>query len=378
MTRIVTLRSRFLAAALLLITGAEAGAAPATPPATAPIRPVVVGALPSVAPLVDSLEPAVIAIEVEALGSGGDDDDVPPLYEEFARQRGGRDFEPRVEGGEGSGFIISADGLVLTNHHVVNRASLLFARFADGARVPLERVGGDADMDVALLRLRDSRAWPHVELGASAGVQVGDWVLAMGHPLGLGQTVTLGIVSGTGRMLGADAAFHADDFLQTDAAINEGNSGGPLFDMNGRVIGINTAIYSGKNTVGFAIPIDVVTAVLDDLRAAGVVRRPHLGARVADLPPLHAQDRPGAHVGGVEPGSPAELAGLARGDVIVDCGGKEIRVGDDLSRMLSRLRPGDRVALTVRRGEATVAVEVTLGERPEPGADTKARQGAPG
>ena len=204
----------------------------------------------SLAPLVQRVEPAVVAIEVAGIVPGRKvrpelRDALGPLFDEPAR----------LVRGEGSGFVISADGLLLTNHHVVDGAQSIKARFTDGTAVDVELLGSDSRTDVALLRLPEDRTWPHVTLGDSGDVQVGDYVVAVGNPLGLGTTVTTGIVSGKGRSLGLSVY---DAFLQTDAAINQGNSGGPLFGLDGGVIGMNTAVIRYANTVGFAIPADVI------------------------------------------------------------------------------------------------------------------------
>lgn len=346
-----------LAAATMADTFAEEGGA-IRPPAPHVVPTGTFDPTRSFAPLVESLDPAVVAIEVEAQAV---EPEMPVEFRRFFGQGGPRH-------GEGSGFVISADGLVLTNAHVVNGADRITAVFHDGTKVKAKVLGKDSAMDVALLRLEEDRAWTHLELGSSDALRVGDWVLAMGNPLGLGNTVTAGIVSGKGRVLGHDV-FGNESFIQTDAAINQGNSGGPLFDLHGRVVGINTAIIAGANTVGFAIPIDLVEEVLDDLRHKGKVARGYLGVRPQALDdPLAAalglDEAKGALVSQVYPGTPAQMAGLQRGDVIVRVDGDEIAEPQDLIARVGNRRPGEAVDVAVLREGKTKSLKLVLGERP--------------
>jgi serine protease Do len=223
-------------------------------------------------------------------------------------------------------------------------------------------------MDIALLQLPDDRDWPHLQLADSDEVAVGDWVLAVGNPLGLGMTVTAGIISGKGRVLGNDI-FGNEDFLQTDAAINPGNSGGPLVDLHGRVVGMNTAIIAGANTVGFSIPTNLIRSVLDDLRDNGHVARGFLGVNSQPLTPelaeaLGVDARGGAVVASIFPGTPAADAGLERGDVVIEVDGTAIDDQVGLVAAIGNHRPGDAVGLTVLRGAKKKRIEVTLAERP--------------
>jgi serine protease Do len=268
--------------------------------------------------------------------------------------------------GEGSGFVISADGYVLTNNHVVEQATEIVARFADGREVTAEVVGTDPATDVALLKLDGQETWPHVDLGDSGAPRVGDWVVAVGNPLGMGITVTAGIVSATGRSLGHDAY---DDFIQTDAAINQGNSGGPLFDTSGKVVGMNTAIIQGANTVGFAVPSELILDVVSELRADGRVSRGYLGVELQTMDVTLAKamgvpNAAGALVASVQPGAPAAEAGLEDGDVITTIAGTPVKDSTTLVRAVAKHDPGEKVAVVALRDGREKQFTVTLAERP--------------
>ncbi len=258
----------------------------------------------SLAPLVDAVGPAVVAIEIEGTRSGPR---IPPGMERLFGAPG-----PQHVQGEGSGVIISGDGLVLTNHHVIADADTVGVRLASGDLVTATILGSDPSIDVAVLRLEgDGTDWPFLTLGDSDQVRVGDRVVAGGNPLGLGNTFTAGIISAKGRALGM-AAY--DDFIQTDAAINQGNSGGPLLDLDGQVIGINTAIIQGANTIGFAVPTALIRPILPDLVATGRVARGYIGVRhqpvteeLADA--LGLDEATGALIAEVVVGTPAVRAG---------------------------------------------------------------------
>ena len=311
-----------------------------------------VAGLPSLAPLVEQVTPAVVSIDVEGKVEGGGNG-----------PESGNDLDPASPAphSEGSGFVVSASGRVLTNHHVIANAGRITARFTDGREVPLTLVGADPSTDVAVLQLEGDRTdWAAVTLGASADLRVGDWVVAVGNPLGLGLTVTAGVVSGKSRTLG-HSAF--DDFIQTDAAINPGNSGGPLFDLAGRVVGMNTAVARDANDVGFAVPIDLVLGLLPELEKSGKVQRGFLGIHFQPLDPL-LSDALGATSGLVvldlAPGKPGADAGIAPGDVIVAVGELPVTDGRSLVAALAAHRPGEVVDVRVVRGrrERTVKVEM--------------------
>ncbi len=306
----------------------------------------------SFAPLVTAVEPAVVAIEVDSVRKGPDLNQIPPMFRGFIDPRA---FGDQPQHGEGSGFVVSSDGFVLTNHHVIDHADSIKVRFSDGTTAKASVVGSDQGIDVALLKLEGDQTWPSVKLGKSEGLQVGDWVLAVGNPLGLGTTVTAGIISGKGRALGQNVW---DDFLQTDASINPGNSGGPLFNLDGEVVGINTAIIAGANTVGFAIPIDMVKDVIDDLRDHGHVSRGYIG--VTSEP----TDEKGALVSQVYADTPAQRAGLEIGDRIVAVDADPVEDPADLVKAIGRHDPGDKVALEIVREGKKRKLDVLLGERP--------------
>ena len=353
-------------AALLAATSLSAGAAPSRrgPVATPTPAPGVYDPMHSFAPLVEAIAPAVVKIEVR---SEIRDQELPAMFRDFFGEHLAPGL-PRTRRGEGSGFVISADGKLLTNAHVVEGADEIVAVFQDGTEVPATVLGRDRAMDVALLRLEGDREWPWVELGSSADLRVGDWVLAVGNPLGLGHTVTAGIVSGKGRVLGHDV-FGNEDFIQTDAAINQGNSGGPLFDVHGRVVGIATAIVAGANTVGFAIPVDLVEGVLDDLETRGKVDRGYLGVRPQRLDAalataLRVPGTEGALVSQVFEGTPAERSGIQQGDVIVRVDDAEIEDPEDLVGAIGNRRPGEAVEVAVLRDGHERRIRLVLGDRP--------------
>ncbi|MEN0064042.1 MAG: trypsin-like peptidase domain-containing protein [Myxococcota bacterium] len=311
----------------------------------------------SFAPLVEAVQPAVVTIEVTA----------EPASDSLQRLLG---FDPEVEpgpSGEGSGFIIDPAGYMLTNAHVIEDAKSYEIVLQDGERVQADIVGRDTAMDIALLKLKGTRQWPTVQLGDSDAVRVGDWVVALGNALGLGSTATFGIVSGKGRVIGHDV-FGNEDFIQTDAAINQGNSGGPLFDLSGRVVGMNTAIIANANTVGFAIPSNLVSSVLPDLRKLGRVARGFLGVRPQTLNRdlrmnngIRAKE--GVLVTRVFPDTPASDGGLRLGDVILAVDGDGVTDEEALISAIANRRPGDKVALRIERKGKTKTVTVVLAER---------------
>jgi serine protease Do len=264
----------------------------------------------------------------------------------------------------GTGFIISADGFIVTNNHVVDGVDTIDVMFADGSQAPAEIVGQDAQTDLALIRVSGRRDLHALPLGDSDAILPGDWVVAIGNPFGLGHTVTVGIVSAKGRNIGLGPY---DDYIQTDAAINPGNSGGPLLDGAGRVVGINTAIRAGANTIGFAVPVNLAKEIVPQLQARGRVTRGFLGvtaqpidAEIAAVFGLPNQE--GALVSQVTPGGPAEAAGIRRGDVIVGYRGEPIAQVQDLPRVVSRTPVGERVEVVVLREGSRRTFEVRIAE----------------
>ena len=265
----------------------------------------------------------------------------------------------------GSGFIISADGYMLTNNHVVSGATEIKVRLSDDKSYDAKIVGSDSKTDIALLKVKPNGALPFATLGDSDKLEVGDWVIAIGNPFGLGQTVTTGIISGKDRQIGQGPY---DDFLQTDASINPGNSGGPLFDLSGNVVGINTAIVAGGSGVGFAVPINLVKNILPQLRAKGKVVRGWLGVGIQDLSEDLAQNfgvkvKSGALVSQVFKNSPAEKAGIKAGDVIVALNGEKVTESKNLTTRIAALAPGAKAEIEVIRDGKSSKFTVVLGER---------------
>jgi len=313
----------------------------------------------SFADLAERVSPAVVSIRTETSASP------------FAG-RGFRPFEDfmpgphgRHGGGVGSGFIIRKDGLIATNEHVIRNADEIHVELSDGTKLDAELVGVDAKTDLALVKVKADRDLPIVPFGDSEAVRPGDWVVAIGNPFNLEQTVTAGIVSAKHRSL----AGSYDDYIQTDAAINPGSSGGPLLNLRGEVIGINTAIREGANTVGFTIPINMAKQLMPQLYASGHVTRGWLGVVIQDLSPELAKqfevaDNEGALVNEVAPGGPAQQAGVRRGDVIVEFEGEKIESWNELPRVVAGAPVGQEVDVIVMRDGKRKHIGVTLGELP--------------
>jgi len=325
-----------------------------------------VGAPPSLAPLVEKVRPSVVGVTTILKGKG----QVPPEIEEYWRRFFGKNA-PQPRGRErvgiGSGVIVDASGVVLTNNHVVAGAEKVTVRTSDDRDHQAEVVGTDPDTDIAVLRITTQGGrFQAANLGDSDSIRVGDYVMAIGNPFGLELTVTSGIISAKARVIGATPF---DDFLQTDAAINPGNSGGPLFDLSGKVVGINTAIVASGQGIGFAVPIDLVRSLLPQLEKSGRVVRGFLGVGVQDLTPelaqaLGIQPTKGALVAQVEPNGPGAKAGLEPGDAVVSLNGEQVKGASELSRKVAQSKPGDTVTLGILRSGKQQDVKVTLGERP--------------
>ncbi len=291
-------------------------------------------------------------------------------FEEFFRDfldRGpGAPPGPRRSQALGSGFVISEDGFIVTNNHVIEGADEILVEFFTGTELAAEVVGTDPTTDIALLKVQSDRPLPFVNFGDSDGARVGDWVVAMGNPLGQGFSVSAGIVSARGRALSGSY----DDYIQTDAAINRGNSGGPLFNMDGQVIGVNTAILSptgGSIGIGFAMSSSVVTRVVQQLRDYGETRRGWLGVRIQDVTPEIAEaiglDRSAGALVTDVPEGPGRDAGLRAGDVILSFDGNDVIDTRDLVRRVGNTEVGKAVRVTVMRDGQTQALRVTLGRR---------------
>jgi serine protease Do len=329
--------------------------------------------LPSLSGLIKELKPAVVNIHTTQviqprLRRGPFSRDplldeffgLDPYEHSFGAPRGERKF-PSL----GSGFIISPDGYILTNHHVVQNAAEIRVKLADERTYPAKVIGSDQKTDVALLKVNAKGKLPTVYLGNSDKLEVGDWVIAIGSPFGLGHTVTTGIISGKDRVIGHGPY---DDFLQTDASINPGNSGGPLFDASGNVVGINTAIVAGGTGIGFAVPINLAKELLPQLRRAGKVKRGWLGVGIQDLTEELAEEfgvpgKSGVLVSQVFEGSPAEKAGLRAGDIIITLDGRRVDETRELTRRVAALPPEGKAGLQVFRAGKTKKLTVTLAER---------------
>ena len=289
------------------------------------------------------------------------------MFERFYNQRG-RQAPPRKQRSLGSGFIISADGYIVTNHHVINGADTINVTMGEGKdkekTYKAELIGSDKDTDLALLKIT-AESLPFLKFGDSEAVQVGDWLLAIGNPFGLDHSVTAGILSAKGHNI-RSGPF--DSFLQTDASINPGNSGGPLLNMNGEVIGINAAIIANGQGIGFAIPSNMAKTIIEDLKKDRKVTRGWIGVTIQSLDEQGAKalglaDAKGALVGDVSPDNPAAKAGVLPGDVITAVNGVKIANSDELVRSISAIKPGEKATLTVWRNGASKDLSITLAER---------------
>src|SRR5580700_1217284 len=353
-------------------------------------------ALPSLAPLVERVTPAVVNISVElkeqaATQSEGDtgNESASPLgpggtpFDQFLQRFFEQPFQFRNPAEKvmalGSAFIIDPAGYIVTNNHVVANADKVTVLFQDNSRHTAKVIGRDEKTDIALLKIDTSQKLPYVTWGNSDDAKVGDWVVAVGNPFGLGGSVTAGIISALGRDINEGPY---DDFLQIDAPINRGNSGGPTFDLHGQVIGINTAIYSpsgGSVGIGFAVPSNIAEHVVGELKEHGHVTWGWLGVAIQSITPsiakslgLDPEHPTGALVASVTPDSPAQKAGLKPGDVIIGAGGDKIEMLHELPRLVAAASIGSRLDLKIRRRGKQQTLEATIGEMPEKLASTGA------
>jgi serine protease Do len=367
MALIVVLGYVFLVGGQDLIRWKTAAPSPPVPSGS----PAVPGARPdSFAAVVEAGKAAVVNIATIQAVPGRRPPGADPMREFLERYFG--EGVPREEPRQslGSGLIVEPEGFVLTNNHVIANARTITVRLSDEQEYEARVVGRDPQTDLALLRIQDRRQFPAVKLGDSDRLRVGDWVLAIGNPFGLEQTVTAGIVSAKGRVIGAGPY---DDFIQTDAPINPGNSGGPLFNTQGEVIGINSAIFSqtgGSVGIGFAIPINLAKELMPQLKTKGRVTRAWLGVGIAPVSPELAQTlgragRDGALIAEVVPNGPAARAGIRPGDLIVAFEGRPIRRADELPRTTARAPVGSDVELKLFRDGKELTVKARLGELPE-------------
>ncbi|MFT0891125.1 Do family serine endopeptidase [Pseudochelatococcus sp. G4_1912] len=374
------------AGTLANFTFAPPTAALAQSTATSPAAPVVVPGQASFADLVDKVKPAVVSVRVKI---AVEDEENPMLqqfgippgspFEEFFRRFGppeqrpqGRRGGPRRFGeAQGSGFFISEDGYIVTNNHVVEKSTEVEVRTDDGKTLTAKVIGTDPRTDIALLKVNEKGPYPFVPFAKSLP-RVGDWVLAVGNPFGLGGSVTAGIVSARGRDIGAGPY---DDFLQIDASVNKGNSGGPAFDLAGNVVGVNTAIASpsgGSVGIAFAIPAETVQKVVGEIRDHGTVRRGFLGVQIQPVTEdiassLGLAKAEGAIVARVEDGSPADKAGVKTGDAITAVNGKPVKDARELSREIAGFNPDASVALQVWREGKERTIDVKLTALPDEG-----------
>lgn len=355
-----TLRQAAFTMAALALTVSVAAAAPS---------------LPNFVPLAKSAGPAVVNISTEREVSarmGGGFPGMPPGMERFFEEFGpfwGQPQGPRKQSSLGSGFIISADGYIVTNNHVVEGADKVFVNLegdSDRAHsLQATVVGTDSETDIALLKVEAKQALPVLKFGNSDAAEVGEWVVAIGNPFGLSNSMTAGILSAKGRDIHAGPF---DNFLQTDASINPGNSGGPLINMAGEVVGINTAIVASGQGIGFAIPSNLASRIVEELKSGKKVSRGWLGVTIQDVDEntaraLGLKDTRGALIGSVLPGEPAAKAGLKAGDIIIRVGRDDIDNASELLRSVADLKPGTDVKLTVLRNGKEVSATVKLGER---------------
>jgi len=345
--------------------------------------------LPNVADLADRLLPAVVEISVESKAASSGAPELPQLpedspfrdfFDDFFKRRQGEEGEPRTVSSMGSGFIIDASGVIVTNNHVIEGAEAIEVRLHDGTILKAELKGRDPKTDLAVLTVKPKSPLPTVSFGDSDGLRIGEWVMAIGNPFGLGGSVSLGIVSARNRDINAGPY---DDFIQTDAAINKGNSGGPLFNMAGDVVGINTAIFSptgGSVGIGFSVPANTAKSVVDQLQKYGETRRGWLGVKVQSMTDELAESlglpRPkGALVADVTEGSPGKAAGLEAGDVIIEFNGKPINDMRELPRAVAETEIGKEVVVKALRKGKEMEFKVAIG-RLEDGEKILAQQDA--
>lgn len=333
------------------------------------VTPPIVGE--SFAPLAEKLAPSVVNIRVTKIEKTGMQNPQLPdgpfgdMFKEFF----GRNFripQNQPMQGAGSGVIISEDGYIVTNNHVVEGAREVTVTMTDKTDLPAEVVGRDPKTDLAVLKISAGKSLPAAKLGDSEQLRVGDWVIAIGNPFGLSHTVTSGIVSAKGRVIGAGPY---DDFIQTDASINPGNSGGPLFNLNGEVVGINTAIIPNGQGIGFAIPVNTAKPLIPQLVKDGKVKRGYLGVNIQTITPelakaLQLKNDAGALVADVLPGSPAEQAGIERSDVIIAFNGKAVRESHNLPALVAAAPIGEKSSVKVVRNGVEKDLTVTIAQSP--------------
>lgn len=334
--------------------------------------------MPSFVRLAKKLNPAVVNISTTKTIKGGGrvfrqfrgplDDNFEDFFgkEFFERFFGDTPPKDHFQKSLGSGFIINEEGYILTNNHVIEKADKILVKLSNKKEYDAKVIGRDPETDLALIKINVDENLPFIELGDSDNLETGEWVVAIGNPFGLEHTVTAGIVSAKGRVIGAG---RYDDFIQTDASINFGNSGGPLINIQGNVIGINTAIIAGGQGIGFAIPINMAKTILPQLKNKGKVIRGWLGVKIQDLTPELAEyydikQEKGAYIAEVIKGNPADKAGIKPGDIILEIDGQEISNSRELLKQVARIPVGKKVRVKIIRIGKTKTLTIEAGERP--------------
>ena len=335
----------------------------------------------SFADLVERVSPAVVSITSETTTTDGDvSDNIPEQFRDLFQQFGQRQPQPHKALSAGSGFIIDKSGFIVTNNHVVDASKKITVKLQDGRTFTAKLIGTDPATDVALLKVNSDKPLPSVEFGNDKNLRVGDWVVAVGNPFGLSNSVTAGIVSSLGRDIESTQPY--TNFIQIDAPINRGNSGGPTFDLRGQVVGMNSMIFSpsgGSVGIGFAIPASVIHDVVAQLKATGHVTRGWLGVSIQSVTPdiassLGLKDNKGALVAEVVPGGPAAKSGFQQGDIVTSIDGQAVDDSRDLTQKVALVQPGKSATSSVIRNGKPMELKVTIGTRP----DEKLASNAPG
>jgi serine protease Do len=332
----------------------------------------------SFADLVERVSPAVVTITSESMSTESDEEEVPAPFRDFFNQFGqGRGpVQPHKAVSAGSGFIIDKSGYIVTNNHVIDHSTKITVTLTDKRKFTAKLIGTDVATDVALLKIESDKPLPTVEFGNDRAIRVGDWVVAVGNPFGLSNSVTAGIVSSLGRDLGGGRGAgnsQYNDFIQIDAPINQGNSGGPTFDLHGQVVGMNSMIYSpsgGSVGIGFAIPATTIHDVVDQLKARGHVNRGYLGVSIQPVTPKEAdalglkEGSKGALVANVVPDGPAAKAGFQQGDIVTAINGQAVDDSTDLTRKVALVASGQSAVFNVNREGKSLQLRATIAERP--------------
>lgn len=321
----------------------------------------------TIADMVEKAGPAVVNIETKTMSTSFNDSMYnDPFFQEFF---GDNMMRPReyVQNAIGSGFVIDAQGLVLTNQHVIDGATQITVTFSGNKKYNATVLGQDYDLDLAVLKIQAQETFPVLTLGDSDKARVGEWVVAIGNPYGLDHTVTVGVVSAKGRPMKIEGRSYRN-LVQTDAAINPGNSGGPLLNTRGEVIGINTAVNTQAQGIGFAISVNTAKEIINELISKGKIERPYMGVYLQSMDENLAKylgvPAQGALIASVIQGGPAQQAGLQKYDVIISVDGQKIDTADSLQTLLSTKQVGDKIALVIFRNQTEMAVSLSLQEKP--------------